>query len=175
MEWEEQSEDGQTAGPRELHLTHTHYVDEQVCVVSGHPQPLSRTCGGRRLWVGLVVLWMRMTPWALTGFSILVVTPWLVELLGRIRRFGLIGRGISVGVGFEVSKPHDTPVSFLYPFLPLPCSCLPCLWIRWKLLATACLPVAMLLAMVFIDSKPLDHEPLLYVVLDMEFVTAIEK
>lgn len=37
--------------------------------------------------------------------------PQLVELFGRIRRYELIGKGVSLAAYFEVSKAHIIPVS----------------------------------------------------------------
>lgn len=44
-------------------------------------------------------------------FEYLVPSWW--NSLGRARRYGLIGRGMSLGMGFEVSKAQFIPISFL--------------------------------------------------------------
>ena len=33
----------------------------------------------------------------------------MVDCLGRIRRYGLVGGGVSLGVDFKVSKVHTRP------------------------------------------------------------------
>jgi hypothetical protein len=38
-----------------------------------------------------------------------------VDYLGRIRRYGIVEGGVSLGVGFEVSKVHIRPSLALCP------------------------------------------------------------
>lgn len=60
--------------------------------------------------------------------------------LGKIRRCGLFGGGMSLGVDFEISKAYDILSSFL---VCLSCLSVSCLWVRCKLSANApypCLP-----------------------------------
>lgn len=52
----------------------------------------------------LKALWTRMAP---VGSYIWMLGPQLVDYLGRIRRYDLVGGSVSLGLSFEVSKAHS--------------------------------------------------------------------
>lgn len=74
----------------------------------------------------------------------------LVDYLGRIRR-GLVGEGLSLGVGFEVSKAHARPSLFLC-LLPLDQEC--------KLEATTPCHAYWLSAMMIMDTDTVIKPPI---------------
>jgi len=72
----------------------------------------------------------------------------ICRLLRRIRRYGLVGGGVSLEVGFEISKAHTRPT--LGSSLPPVCGS----EVSSQLLCQqhhACLPTAMLSAVLIVD------------------------
>ena len=97
---------------------------------------------------------MRIIP---TALCVWMFGPELVELvdhLGRIRKCGLVGAGVTLRLRFEVSKVHTKPSVSPFPSWS-PSNLTSYLRSGCKLLAiatTTCLPVAMLPTMVVMES-----------------------